>query len=647
MPQSKPWTLLWFGLLVPALALGQRPDLDSLRHLATQQAGAAQVITWQELAFRFFYVDPDSGGLYAAKSRVAAARLRDDSLLGEAYKYLGMHAFLTAQQDTAIACYQRAADIHRAAGRRGAEASALANLGSAYNRKGVYDKSLEAQLKAFRYYEQAGDTARMLAMSTNISELYDNTKDFEKALEFARFGYQLGRKVLGEALPGTYTSGLGRTYLSFSEQDPAFLDSALLYFRIARTAYQRGQDPVNQAVNFNNLGYAFELAGERDSALMAYQQAFMLSREQGQSGSATKNLANMVDLYTQLGQYGPARRWLDSAEVYMRRSDEIASRERVYTMASRLAEAQGQPAEALRWLQAALPLRDSLLNQARIETLNAIRTQYEVADKERQIAQQAAELAETRRRQQQGILGGLLALVTLGLVGALFFYRYRLQQQAALEAERLHQQQLRIRETLEAQEAERSRFSRDLHDSVGQVLAATRLQFGAFSDQLQEPRYAQALDTLDEACQEVRAIAHTLMPRALREADLPGAMRELLEKRVRPAGLQAALDVLGQPRAVPEPVAIGAYRIFQELIQNILKHAQARQVEVQLIYRPAHLLLRVEDDGIGIPEGAVAGAGLTNMHLRAETLAAELRLERGEDGRGTLATLRLPLGDLP
>jgi len=637
------WCLCWLGLFIPFMAYGQRPDLDSLRTTAAQQQGAAQIITWQELAFRFFFVSPDSGGRYAEKSRVAAARLRDDSLLGEAYKYLGMYAFLTAQQDTAIACYQRAAEIHRAAGRPGAEASALANLGSAYNRKGIYDKSLEAQLKAFRYYEQTGDTARMLAMSTNISELYDNTEDFEKALEFARFGYQLGRKVLGESLPGTYMAGLGRSYLSFSEQDSAFLDSALSYFRMARTAYQGGQDPQNLAVTLNNLGYAFELAGAQDSALVAYEQAFELSREHGQAGSATKNLANMVEVYTKRRQFAAAERWMDSAQVYLGLSDEMAARERVYTMASRLAEAQGQSAEALRWLQLALPLRDSMLDQARIETLNNIRTQYEVEKKERQIAQQEAELAETRRRQQQWILGGLLGLAVLGLAGALLFYRYRLRQQAILEAERLHQQQLRIRETLEAQEAERSRFSRDLHDSVGQVLAATRLQFGAFSEQLQEPRYTQALETLDDACQEVRAIAHTLMPRALREADLPGAMEELLVKRVQPAGLQTSLDVLGRSRPLSEAQAIGLYRIFQELIQNVLKHAEAQSVEVQLIYRPQHLLLRVEDDGRGLPEGASDGAGMANMQLRAEALEADLSLESGEEGKGTVATLRMPL----
>jgi signal transduction histidine kinase len=644
MKQQFAWLLLGLFLFQAGHALSQTPTLDSLRQAATQQSGAEQVITWQELAFNFFYYAPDSGGIYARKSLQAAQRLREDSLEGEAYKYLGMHAFLTAQQDSAIAFYQRAADLHEAAGRYGAEASALANLGSAYNRKGLFDKSLEAQLKAFQYVEMAGDSNRMLLISSNISELYDNIEEFDKALEYSLFGYRTARTMWGEDMPGTYMASVARSYLSFVEQDPQFLDSALLYFRLARSAYLSKQDPINFAVALNNLGYTFELAGELDSAVSAYHQAFELTRAQGQTGSATKNLANLVEGYTKLGKLPQAQRWLDSASIYVEKTDEMAPLERVYTMASRLAEAQNQPARALQWLQAALPLRDSMLNATKVQALSTVRTQYEVEKKERQIAQQQAEIAEAKRAQQQGILGSLLGLTLLTLVGALLFYRARLRQQAALEAERLHQQQLRIRETLQTQEAERSRFSRDLHDSVGQVLAATRLQFGAFSDQLKEPRYTQALETLDEACQEVRSIAHTLMPRALRDADLPAALQELLDKRIRPAGLQASLDVLGKPHALSEQQAIGAYRILQELLQNVLKHAQASRVEVQLIYRTAHLLLRVEDDGLGISTKAQPGAGIANMQLRAEAMGADLQLEPGPEGRGTSASLRLPLG---
>lgn len=633
---------LLLALLSCSFLFAQTPALDSMRQVVSTQTGAQRIVTWQELAFQCLRYNTDSSQVFAQKSLEAAKRAGLDSLAAEAYKYLGMCAFLTSDQETAISRYQQAIALHERLGNGASAAAALANLGSAYNRIGDYEAALEAELRAQSYFEAHADTVRLFLIMGNIAELYGNIEAPRKSLEYAKRSFVLNKVYSRGPLTATPSSNLANSYLDMANLDNIYLDTALYYYRLARDEFSRTQDPFNQSVIYNNLGYVFELRTELDSAWEAYKHAYQLNRALNRPASASKALSNMAELRIEQGQLQEAAQHLDSAWHYMSLSDETGVYQRVYHAVYQLAEAENQPAKALAWYKKSEALRDTLLNRERVQSLAELQTRYETEKKDRQIAEQEVKLSEAARQQEQLIYGSLIGLLALLVVAGLVFYRYRLQQQARLNAERLEQQQLRIRATLQAQEEERGRFARDLHDSVGQVLAATRLQFGAFDSPTQDPAYGQALDTLDDACREVRAIAHTMMPRSLEEQGLDAAACELIEKAVLPAGIHAEVDVLGTSQPLSPEKQIAVYRILQELIQNVIKHAEATAVHIQLMYRAEQLILRVEDNGKGLPANlSRSGAGMNNINLRAEAVSAHFDLENGPDGRGTIATLRL------
>lgn len=615
-----------------------------MRAIALTQPLPQRLGTWQEMAYQFFAYVPDSGQYYAQGSLEAALEQGLDSLAAEAYKYLGMHAFLTGEQQKAIDFYAGGAALHDQLGNARAAATIRANLGSAYLRKGDFEASLDANLTALAYFEQAADTPRLYVLGNNISESYGTIKRPRKALEYAWFSYRLYEAYSPGPLTRTPYRDLGNAYLDMTERDSLFLDSALYYLRLTRKDFEQVNDPFNKSTIYNNLGYVYELRWEFDSAFRSYEVAYQINRSVGRYSSTAQGLANMADIRFRQNLLKQAGFWADSAYQYMQASDETGVYSRVFDVMYALAEAEDRPADALYWYKKSEGIKDTLLNRERVQSLSELQTRYETEKKDRQIAEQERALAEAAREQQQLILGSLIGLALLVVVGVLFFYRYRLQQQARLNAERLHQQQLRIRATLSAQEDERRRLAKDLHDSVGQVLAATRLQFGAFEKQVGKANFSHALGVLDDACREVRAISHTMMPRTLETLGLAAAARELAEKLILPTGIKVEVEVLGKEQQLPAGKEIGAYRILQELVQNVLKHAQASEMHIQLLYRPQHLMLLVEDNGQGLPAKLQRdGMGLNNIRLRAEALEADFSLENSPSGQGTLGTLHIPL----
>jgi signal transduction histidine kinase len=201
---------------------------------------------------------------------------------------------------------------------------------------------------------------------------------------------------------------------------------------------------------------------------------------------------------------------------------------------------------------------------------------------------------------------------------------------------------------LDALENDRRALARDLHDDLGQILAALRLSAHALAAQLQSPIQQSLTDDIlvlaDEAVVRVRAIAHGLHPPQLDTLGLAAALEALCTLQSRGA-VEVALQAQATlPRATPAR-ELALYRIAQEAIGNALRHAGARRVQVDL-HADADadaLRLRISDDGRGFDVDAAPGFGRRSMRERA-TLAGG-RLEETSSGSGTQVAARVPLGD--
>jgi two-component system sensor histidine kinase UhpB len=199
------------------------------------------------------------------------------------------------------------------------------------------------------------------------------------------------------------------------------------------------------------------------------------------------------------------------------------------------------------------------------------------------------------------------------------------------------------RRALAAQEAERRRVARELHDEVGQALTAVVLQLdrvGRRADVAVGPELAEARETVRASLEEVRGIAQRLRPEALDDLGLPSALAALANDVTRRTGLVVERRIAPDLPALDPEEELVVYRVAQEALTNVVRHAGASSVQLLLEPRDGSVELCVRDGGAGFNSDVATGGGLLGMRERAVLIGAELAV-RSDAGDGTTVRLRL------
>ncbi|MEZ5154855.1 MAG: sensor histidine kinase [Solirubrobacterales bacterium] len=197
---------------------------------------------------------------------------------------------------------------------------------------------------------------------------------------------------------------------------------------------------------------------------------------------------------------------------------------------------------------------------------------------------------------------------------------------------------------LNAQERERERIARDLHDEVNQALTALLLRLEAVRRQTEDPEAASELaeigSLISSAMSELLDLARGLRPTTLDDLGLKAALATLVEGVEKEAGIRAGFEAEGDFEDLPDDVQLVTYRVAQEAVTNAVQHAGARHLRVRLIGGGDALELRVSDDGVGYDGGRAAEKlGIAGMRERALLCGGALTVE-SEPGAGTRVTLR-------
>jgi signal transduction histidine kinase len=196
------------------------------------------------------------------------------------------------------------------------------------------------------------------------------------------------------------------------------------------------------------------------------------------------------------------------------------------------------------------------------------------------------------------------------------------------------------RQLLKAQEEERRRISRELHDETGQALMVLRFQLELLLGEIQtkdaEIKVKDALDVLDRTIEGLRRTIARLSPRVLEEFGLLTAIRRQAQLLAKHTGMKARLDLPEEWAATDHDIEVALYRSVQEALHNVAKHSGASTFAVRLEIRLQNVSLQIEDDGAGFSRRVAhtRGFGLTGMRERAAALGGSMKI-RSERGKGT------------
>jgi two-component system, NarL family, sensor histidine kinase UhpB len=218
--------------------------------------------------------------------------------------------------------------------------------------------------------------------------------------------------------------------------------------------------------------------------------------------------------------------------------------------------------------------------------------------------------------------------------------------------ERLEQERREsTRRVLAAHESERLRIAQELHDEVGQTLTAVLLQLSRVEERLPADirgELSEAQEAARDSLEDVRRIATDLRPETLNDLGLASALAALTDGFGRRTGLRVERRIQGALPPLSSEAELVVYRVAQEALTNVARHAGCETAELRLVSSGERLTLTVRDYGRGLPGGYRAdGNGMRGMRERAGLIGAQLALERAIDGAGAELRLDVPLESVP
>jgi two-component system, NarL family, sensor kinase len=567
---------------------------------------------------------------------------QSESDLGNVYNRMGVY-------DSALSHYFSGLRIRQTFNQEDKIAGIYTNIATVYMRQNKFKDALDINFKTLKIFETLKDTAKQANVLGNIGNIYYELDQNKSAEIFLKKGLNLAETTKNPVIIGNILVNLGG--LKFQKKD---LDSALYYFSSAERIMEDNSLPYNLAAVYNNIGKIYLEKKNYNKAADFFSKALSNREQLNDKYGIGLSSMNLGELYASTGDHRKATDYLEKAISIFTELGSFINLKQCYNYLARVYEEQGDYKKAITYFQLYSQFKDSVYTKDNAEKMAEMQTRFETEKKDLEIDKQNIELTLNKAEiQRKNIITYVLIFSILFtiLLSYLFYTRYKLKQKAIMDAELLMQQELRSKAIIEAEEKERMRIARDLHDGVGQTLSAAKLNLSGLESKLQlkdhetEAILKNAIDLVDDSVKEVRAVSHAMMANALLKSGLVAAVREFVNKLATIEKLKIDLEISGLNNRLESTTETVLFRVLQELVSNIIKHANANHITIQIIKHENELTIMIEDNGTGFDTKKIndfTGIGLKNISSRIEFLKGTVNFD-STIGKGTTVIIDVPV----
>jgi signal transduction histidine kinase len=484
----------------------------------------------------------------------------------------------------------------------------------------------------------------------NLGILYQDYNELDKAYPYLTQSIPINEKYRPDLV------ALAHMNVGLINYEKGILDSALFYFRKALGMYVSLKEKNSIADVYNNIGNAYYDAHNLDSAYYYFKQAKDLYKQLSYWYTYAQVNNNMALVFMDREIYDKALQLLDTSLYYAEKTHNTELLSVIYKNKYTIYNSQHDYRRALENYLLHDSLQDLIYSLDKEKVIADLEMRYQDEKKQAQILAlekinlQKDLALEKRTRQKNIFLFTGLAIILL-IAFAFLYFTLRAKKDRIIAQQRIRQLEeekklLAARSLVEGQEEERKRIARELHDGLGVLLSTTKMQFSAIRDKLPENQalIERAVKLLEQASSDVRKISHNMMPGLLTKLGLFEAVADLFEKVSETESITVRADIPEDAERLPENQEIMIYRIIQELVNNTLKHAQARTIEIQMQVLPGRLDIIYTDDGKGFNMEEKAGSksiGLQSIQSRVNFLNGTMQLY-SEPGKGVSYKLDIP-----
>ncbi len=534
-------------------------------------------------------------------------------------------------------------------------------IGNIYQTQGKYREAAYYYHQTLRLPKEHVKESTVALIYLNLSRLTHKLKQPRKALYYMDRAEDLAQKNGHYDLVCNINSYRGAIYT-----DMGLPDSAMYYLHtstgLIRKYSHRYHDQLLD-IEYANMVYLADLWLQQENIDSARYCINRIDEIQTFVVPQYRNKASLTTgrFYLHSGDYIKAEHYLLKALNNMEATHADNDLATVHLALSDLYDARGAHKVALYHNRNYIRLKDSLENEKITSNVHQLEVRYRTSEKDKELISQKLEISRQQNDAREKNLW--IAVVTSGMIllviisAALYKKRqanHRLQQK---EIQLLKQQQQalvqeqeikQLKAMMKGEEQERGRLARELHDGIGGMLTAITLNLGTTTRKHPElsgyPSLTELMHMLEDTSAEVRKTAHNLMPEVLVRHALPKALMIFCEHIHEE--LPTELSCEGDFSRLNKATELMLYRMVQELIQNILKHASATKAFVQLYIHDGKLRLTVEDNGTGFDTGREHyGFGLENLQHRIAALQGELSIT-SDRNRSTIIHIEFDLEKL-
>jgi len=518
------------------------------------------------------------------------------------------------------------------------------HIGHVYSQTGKAAEALQFYQRSAIIAEETGNKTASARSLINIGALYEEQKDFVKALEYYTRAELTGSLIRDSSIIADCANNKGVVYEQYLKKYPA----AIKEYDKALAIYTKLNDQPHLAMTYNNLGIVYKYQGNYAKAIEYYKKSMGIGESTGNQFLIAANMTNIGNVYAKLKDYRKAITFNEGGL-------KIALRIKAMNV---VVEATGSIAEdyagmkdykkAFEWQQRFSQYSDSLFNAERLQQIGELEGKYETAKKEKEITQlKDRQLTNELNISNQKILlqkrnyqfAGIGAVILLmGVIGFLLYNRQQLKQK-----------QQRGTAILQAENKERKRISREMHDDIGAGL--TQITLMSEHARVHDwPTYAGDLaaiaSTSRKLVSNMSEIVWSLNPENNTLDLLFAYLREQLNNLLEYSGIDYAIEFpeIATPVMLSNEQKRNILMATKEIVHNAVKYSRAKNISVKAALQNGVLQFQIEDDGCGFDTSAIfSGNGMKHIKQRIQELGGTLHIG-STAGESTSFCYSFPIG---
>jgi signal transduction histidine kinase len=513
----------------------------------------------------------------------------------------------------------------------------LFNIGSTHRIMASYDSALHFCLEGSKILDSHGDKAVLAKMNNGMQLLYYSLPNYEKAVSYGELAVKQARELKDDNLLLQSLSNPSMSYKDLQQ-----LDKSISVLTEALKLAEKAGDVYSGSAILLNLGGVY--LEKKDYALLQKyaQKSLELHRKINAKDGECTSLRALAISYLQQGNYIKAKEYADMAYAIADSNDYKLEKASCLKTLSNISYAMQDLKQGEKYFNESDDMVEALFKESYLQSAAEFEKKYESDKKDNRLKLQQVQLERKNFLNTMLIAAGVTLLILLLLSYRNYKQKQIIQQQRINELET--EKKLTATEAvLKGEEQERTRLAKDLHDGLGGMLSGIKYSFQTMKGNLimtpdNQQAFERSMDMLDSSIKEMRRVAHNMMPESLVKFGLDAALKDFCNDINQNGIIKIDYQSINLENTdIDQTTAINIYRIVQELINNILKHASARTAFLQVTNNNGQLAVTVEDDGKGFDTSILSlekGMGWSNIQSRIKFLNGKIDIQ-SDPGSGT------------